>query len=52
MPNLKINEMVLSRTKLNSKISAITVKLIIETPNMNSINADSKSAANSNIIVP
>jgi hypothetical protein len=44
--------MVVSKTKLNNRISAITLKLITETPNINSTNADSKSAANSNITIP
>ena len=48
-PNLKINEIVLSRIKLRIKIKAITLKLMTETPNINRINADNKSAANSNI---
>lgn len=52
MPNLKINEMVLSKIKLNSNISAITLKLMTDIPNINSTNADNKRAANSNIVLP
>mgnify|MGYP003629765153 CR=1 FL=1 len=52
MPNLKINEIVLNKMKLNINIRAITLKLITDTPNINSTNADSKSAANSNITFP
>ena len=52
MPNLKINEMVLSRIKLNTNISAITLKLMTDIPNINKTNADNKRAASSNIIFP
>ena len=48
-PNLKMNEIVLSSTKLNIKMSAITVRLITDTPNINKTNALSNKAANSNI---
>lgn len=48
-PNLKMNEIVLSNTKLNIKMIAITVKLITETPNINKTKALSNKAANSNI---
>lgn len=51
-PNLKINERVLSRIKLNIKISAITIKLITDMPNINKTNALSSKAANSNIKSP
>lgn len=51
-PNLKIKEIVLSRTKLSTNIRAITLKLMTDTPNINRTNADSKSAANSNITFP
>lgn len=52
MPNLKIKEMVLSRIKLSNKISAITLKLMTDIPNIKSTNADNKRAANSNIMLP
>lgn len=52
MPNLKIKDIVLSRMKLNTNISAITLKLMTEIPNINSTNADNKRAASSNIITP
>jgi hypothetical protein len=48
-PNLKTNVMVLSKIKLTTNITAITLKLMTETPNIKSINADNNSAANSNI---
>jgi len=48
-PNLKIKEIVLSKIKLSINISAMTVKLMTDTPNINRTNADNKSAANSNI---
>jgi len=51
-PNLKIKEIVLSRTKLSTNIRAITLKLMTDTPNINRTNADSRSAANSNITFP
>ena len=51
-PNLKIKVMVLSNTKLSTNISAITLKLITEIPNIKSTNADNNSAANSNMCVP
>ncbi len=51
-PNLKIKEIVLSRIKLSTNISAITLKLMTDIPNINSTNADNKSAANSNITFP
>lgn len=49
-PNLKINEIVLKNIKLNTKIAAITPKLMAETPNIKSTNADNNSAANSNMM--
>lgn len=49
MPNLKTKETVLIKIKLNTSINAITVKLMTDIPNINSTNADNKSAANSNI---
>ena len=51
-PNLKIKVIVLSKIKLNNKITAITLRLMTEIPNINSTNADNKSAANSNITLP
>ena len=48
-PNLKTNVIVLSKIKLTTNISAITLKLMTETPNIKSTNADNSSAANSNI---
>jgi hypothetical protein len=50
-PNLKINEMLLSRIKLSSKIKAIILKLMTDIPNINRINADNNSAVNSNIML-
>ena len=52
MPNLKIKEIVLSRIKLSTNISAITLKLMTDIPNINNTNADNKSAASSNINIP
>ncbi|WP_193755638.1 hypothetical protein [Psychromonas sp. psych-6C06] len=48
-PNLKIKDKVLNKIKLSTIISAITLKLMTEIPNINRTNADNKSAANSNI---
>ncbi len=52
IPNLKIKDIVVSKIKLSTNIRAITLKLMTDIPNINSINADNKRAANSNIIIP
>ncbi len=52
IPNLKIKESVLTNTKLNTNIIPIALKLMTEIPNINKINADSKSAVNSSMIFP
>ena len=51
-PNLKIKVNVLIKIKLKIIISAITVKLITERPNINNTNAQSNNAPSSSIKTP